>query len=83
MKFFNLLTIKTREDFNREIYAQVLTVKEYHLLQASVSWSDWSGLPFLMVTIGSGRVLSITFVLGKFGLDLDLLAPTWYDNENL
>ena len=82
MKLSNLLKIRTRKDFNHEVYAQVLNFKNYHLLQTGISWSDDAGWPFVMVTMGSGRLFSVIFMLGKLGIDFDLISPSWYDNEN-
>lgn len=81
MKLSNLLKIRTRKDFNHEVYAQILNFKNYHFLQAGISWSDDAGWPFVMVTAGSGRLFSVILMVGKLGIDLDLLSPSWYDNE--
>lgn len=82
MKLSNLLKIRTRKDFNHEVYAQILNFKNYHFLQAGISWSDDAGWPFVMVTAGSGRLFSVILMVGKLGIDFDLLSPSWYDNED-
>ena len=82
MKLSNLIKIRTRQDFNREVYAQVGNFKEYHLLQVGISWSDYAGWPFLMVTAGSGRLFSVILMVGKLGIDLDLISPSWYDSDD-
>jgi len=74
MKWFDY---KHRYDFGHEWYAQLLNVKNWSLLQVSVSWNDYPGWPYLQVTSGSSGLLSVLFWAYKFGLDIDILSRTW------
>lgn len=81
MKLFNF---KHREDFGHDWYVQVLTIKNWSLLQVSVSWNDWPSWPYIQIKSGSGSTLSILFWVYKFGLDVDILSRTWkwyYEKE--
>jgi hypothetical protein len=72
-----LLQLKHREDFGHDWYAQVLTIKNWSLLQVSVSWNDYPGWPYLQIKSGTGSTLSILFWAYRFGLDVDILSRTW------
>jgi hypothetical protein len=74
MKLFNF---KHREDFGHDWYVQVLTIKNWSLLQVSVSWNDWPSWPYIQVKSGSGSTFSLLFWAYKFGLDVDILSRTW------
>jgi hypothetical protein len=81
VKLFNF---KHREDFGHDWYAQVLTIKNWSLLQVSVSWNEYPGWPYLQIKSGTGSTLSILFWAYKFGLDIDILSRTWrwdYEQE--
>jgi len=72
-----LINLKHREDFGHEHYVQILNVKNWSLLQVSVSWNDYPGWPYLQVTSGSSGLLGVLFWVYKFGLDIDILSRTW------
>lgn len=79
-----LLKLQHRYDFGHDYYAQVLTIKDWSLLQVSVSWTDCSSWPYVQITSGQGRVVSLLFWAYKFGLDVDILSRTWkwyYEQE--
>jgi hypothetical protein len=80
----NLFNFKHREDFGHEWYVQVLNVKNWSLLQASVSWNDYPGWPYIQIKSGTGSTLSILFWAYKFGFDIGIIERTWkwdYRNE--
>ena len=77
----NLINFKHREDFGHEWYVQVLNVKNWSLLQASVSWNDYPGWPYIQVKSGSGSALSILFWAYKFGFDVGIIERTWRWND--
>ena len=80
----NLINFKHREDFGHDWYVQVLTIKNWSLLQLSVSWNDWPSWPYIQVKSGSGSTFSLLFWAYKFGLDVDILSRTWrwdYEQE--
>jgi hypothetical protein len=88
----NLINFKHREDFGDELYVQILNIKRWSLLQVSVSWNDYPGMPYLQITFGSNGFFSILFWIYKFGLDIDILSRTWnwdcmknidFENEEL
>jgi len=72
-----LINLKHREDFGHDYYVQILNVKNWSLLQASVSWNDYPSWPYLQVTSGSNGLLGVLFWAYKFGLDIDILSRTW------
>ena len=81
----NLINFKHREDFGHDWYVQLLNtgrhvpkfMKNWSLIQASVSWNDYPGWPYLQITFGSNGFFSILFWVYKFGLDIDILSRTW------
>jgi hypothetical protein len=81
----NLFNYKYREDFGDEWYIQLLNtgkhvpkfMKNWSLLQASVSWNDYPGWPYVQITFGSNGFFSILLWVYKFGLDIDILSRTW------
>jgi hypothetical protein len=77
----NLIKFAHKEDFGHEWYVQVLNVKGWSLLQASVSWNDFPGWPYIQIKSGSGSTLSLMFWVYKFGFDLDLISRTWRWND--
>ena len=72
-----LINFKHREDFGHDWYVQVLTIKNWSVLQVSVSWNDYPGWPYIQIKSGTGSTLSILFWAYKFGLDVDILSRTW------
>ena len=77
----NLINFKYREDFGVEYYVQVLNVKGWSLLQASVSWNDYPSWPFIQIKSGTGSTLSILFCAYKFGFDIGIIERTWRWND--
>jgi hypothetical protein len=73
----SLIKFKHRYDFGQEWYVQVLNVKGWSLLQASVSWTESLGWPYVQIKSGTGSTLSIMFWVYKFGFDIDVLSRTW------
>ena len=79
-----LISFKHREDYGHEWYVQVFHNKRWALLQASVSWNDYAGWPYLQIKSGTGTLLSIMFWVYKFGFDIGICEHTWnfeYLNE--
>ena len=72
-----LINFKHREDFGHDWYVQVLTIKNWSVLQVSVSWNDWPSWPYIQIKSGAGSTLSVMFWVYKFGLDVDILSRTW------
>ena len=79
-----LFQLKHREDFGHEWYIQVLNIKNWSLLQVSVSWNDYPSWPYIQIKSGTGSTFSLLFWAYKFGLDVDILSRTWrwdYEQE--
>ena len=72
-----LISFRHREDFGHEWYVQVLHNKRWALLQASVSWNDFPGWPYIQIKSGTGTLLSIMFWAYKFGFDIGVIERTW------
>jgi len=81
MKFFQVAKFAHREDFGHEWYVQILNVKNWSLLQASVSWNEYPSWPYLQIKSGTGSTLSILFWAYKFGFDIGILERTWNWNK--
>jgi hypothetical protein len=72
-----LISFKRREDYGTELYVQVLHNRYWALLQASVSWNDYAGWPYIQIKSGTGTLLSIMFWCYKFGFDIGVCEHTW------
>jgi len=77
----NILKFVHKEDFGHEWYAQLLSVKNWSLLQVSVSWNDYPSWPYIQVTSGSNGLLGVLFWAYKFGFDVDVFSRTWNWND--
>ena len=73
----NLINFKHREDYGHDWYVQILNLKGWSLLQASISWNDFPSWPYIQIKSGSGSTLSILFWAYKFGFDIGILERTW------
>lgn len=73
----SIINFKHREDFGHEWYLQILNVKNWSLLQVSVSWNDYPSWPYIQIKSGSGSTLSILFWAYKFGFDIGIIERTW------
>jgi hypothetical protein len=72
-----LIRFNYRYDFGHDWYVQVLNLRNWSLLQFSVSWNDYPGFPYLHITMGSNGFFGLLFWAYKFGLDIDILSRTW------
>ena len=77
----SLIKFTHKEDFGHDWYVQVLNVKGWSLLQASVSWNEYPGWPYIKISSGIGSTLSIIFWAYKFGFDIGILERTWRWND--
>ena len=72
-----MIKFNYREDFGHEWYIQILNFKRWSLLQLSVSWNDYPGMPYLQITFGSNGFFGVLLWVYKFGLDVDIFSRTW------
>ena len=77
----NLIKFTHRKDWGHDWYVQVLNIKGWSLLQASVSWTEFPGQPYIQIKSGSGSTLSILFWAYKFGFDIGIIERTWRWND--
>ena len=77
----NLIKFTHTKDYGHDWYVQVLNVKGWSLLQASVSWTEFPSWPYVQIKSGSGSTLSILFWAYKFGFDIGIIERTWKWNE--
>ncbi len=72
-----LINFSYRYDFGHDWYAQILNIRGWSLLQFSVSWNDYPGMPYLQLTMGSNGFFGLLLWAYKFGLDIDIMTRTW------
>jgi hypothetical protein len=80
-----LIQFNVREDFGTDAYIQIINVRNWSLLQISISWNDYVGWPYCQITMGSNGLFGLLFWAYKLGFDVSLLSRTWrWDrfNEN-
>lgn len=73
----NLIQFNHRKDYGHDWYVQILNVKGWSLIQASVSWNEYPGWPYIQIKSGCGSTLSIMFWAYKFGFDIGMIERTW------
>jgi hypothetical protein len=73
----SIINFKRREDYGTDWYVQILNVRNWSVLQVSVSWNEYPSWPYLQIKSGSGTMLSILFWTYKFGFDIDIFSRTW------
>ena len=73
----SIINFKRREDYGTDWYVQILNVRNWSVLQVSVSWNEYPSWPYLQIKSGSGTMLSILFWAYKFGFDIDIFSRTW------
>jgi len=72
-----LVDFKYIQDFGHEYYVAVLKGKNRSILQMSLNWNDYAGWPYIQVSSGGGRLLSVLFWVYKFGFDFDVAGYNW------
>lgn len=73
----NLIKFNKRVDFGTDWYAQLLNIKGWSLIQASFSYNDFPGWPYLQLTIGSNGLFGFLFWVWKLGISIDIFSRTW------
>ena len=77
-----LIQFGVRDDYGTEVYFTFLTTKQYSLLQVAFDYGEygnWIEWPYLQISMGYGRLLSVLFSLGKFGFTFDIAGRNWRD----
>ncbi len=77
----NLIKFTHTKDYGHDWFVQVLNVKGWSLIQASVSWTEFPSWPYVQIKSGSGSTLSVMFWAYKFGFDIGIIERTWKWNE--
>ena len=72
-----LIKFTHKRDYGHDWYVQLLNVRGWSLLQASVSWNDYPSWPYIQIKSGSGSTINLIFWAYKFGFDLGILERTW------
>jgi hypothetical protein len=90
----SLVIVKHRYDYGHDWYIQLFNTgkhvprpfKEWSLIQASVSWNDYSSWPYIQIKSGTGTLFSVMFWVYRFGFDIGFVERTWnwgeYNDEN-
>lgn len=74
MKF---IEFNYREDFGKEWYTSIISIKNISLLQISLDYSDYGGWPYVQITSGMGKFFGILATVGRFGFCLEILSRRW------
>jgi len=77
-----LIQFGVRNEYGTEWYITVLTGKRYSLLQAAIDYGEYGGwieLPYLQISMGYGRLLSVLFSIGRIGFTFDIAGRNWRD----
>lgn len=77
----NLIKFTHTKDYGHDWFVQVLSVKGWSLIQASVSWTEFPSWPYIQIKSGSGSTLSVMFWAYKFGFDIGIIERTWKWND--
>jgi len=77
MNISKIIKFNVREDFGTDVYFQFLNVRNWSLLQVSLSFNDYPGFPYLQITSGGNGLLSILFWVWRLGVDVDFCSRTW------
>ena len=79
MRLFNC---GVRDDYGKEYYFSLFIGKRYSLLQAAIDYGEygkWIELPYLQISMGYGRLLSVLFSIGRVGFTFDIAGRNWRD----
>lgn len=76
-----LIKFTHKRDYGHDWYVQLLNVRGWSLLQASVSWNDYPSWPYIQIKSGSGSTISLIFWAYKFGFDFGIIERTWRWND--
>ena len=77
-----LLQFGVRNDYGREYYMTLCTGRRYSLLQFAVDYGEygkWIECPYLQISMGYGRLLSVLFSIGRVGFTFDIAGRNWRD----
>jgi hypothetical protein len=75
-----LITFKHREDFGHDLYIILLQVKRWCLVQSCFSTIEYSrSLPYFNLTMGSGRLISVSFQIWIVGFTIELVSRSWFN----
>jgi hypothetical protein len=79
-----LFSYGVAEDFGKEYYLNILNYKNrrecFSVMQLSLevsSMAKWKDPPYLLITMGHGKLFSFLLILGKLGFSFELVSRTW------
>jgi hypothetical protein len=80
MKIFQVAKFYVKMDYGTEYCLSIFRTDRYSLLQMSFDFSDvsdWKEFPYISISSGCGRLLSLFFTISKFGICIDLFGRNW------
>lgn len=78
-KHLTFAEIKHREDFGHDFYLTIARYRNFCLFQGCFYTAVYGRIfPYLSVTLGSGRLLEISFSFYKIGFNLSFLTLWWF-----
>ena len=72
-----LIKITKRTEYGTDLYLQVLFTKRWAFFQGCISWGEHPGWPYLQITMGTGKLISVLFWAHKFGIDVGFIERNW------
>lgn len=73
-----LIKIKTQDDYGKDFFLTLLKIKNWCMIQVCLSMMVYGrSLPYLNITLGSGRLFGFNFQIWKFGICIELLSRCW------
>ena len=72
-----LLKLTKRTDYGTDLYLQVLFTKRWAFFQGCISFTEQPGWPYLQISMGMGKLISVLFCAHRFGIDFGFIERTW------
>lgn len=75
-----LFQFRQKKDFGKDYYLTLIQVKRWCFIQSCFSSTVYSrSWPYLNLTMGSGRLLGVSFQVWCFGVTIELISRGWFE----
>jgi hypothetical protein len=76
----NLIKIKLQEDYGHDLYVTLFQVKNWCIMQSCFSKMVYGRVcPYFNLTLGSGRLVAISFQIWYVGFTVELISRAWFE----